>query len=106
MVHRGTLEVEGSDEFFPLDVVVKLSFSSEQRNALRSEYEVYRRLGLRGVLRGITTALGFFDDSEGGPCALVLPYAGVSLATVPERFLSISDRYVGFRQYNPFYLLY
>jgi hypothetical protein len=93
VVHRGTLEVESSDESVPLDVVVKLSFSSEQRDALRSEYEVYRQLGLKGVLKGITTALGFFDESEGGPCALVMPYAGVSLVMEPERVLWSSDRY-------------
>jgi hypothetical protein len=93
VVHCGTLEVESSDESVPLDVVGKLSFSSEQRDALRSEYEVYRQLGLKGVLKGITTALGFFDESEGGPCALVMPYTGVSLVMEPERVLSSSDRY-------------
>lgn len=94
VTHRGTLEVEYSDEFVPLDVVVKLAFHNEQKDALRNEYEVYRCLRLEGILRGVTTVLGFFTDSEGGPCALVMLYAGVSLDTQLERSLSISDQYV------------
>jgi hypothetical protein len=91
IVHRGTLQLEG---YVPLDIVVKLAFANEQRHALRDEYEVYCRLRLKGILRGITTVLGFFDDCEGGPCALAMLYAGVSLATEPERVLSVSDRWV------------
>src|SRR6266566_3220064 len=34
VVHRGTLELEICDGVMPLDVVVKLAFSSEQRDAL------------------------------------------------------------------------
>ena len=64
----------------PLDVVVKLAFDSEQRDALRSEYKVYCHLKSKGVHQGIATALGIFDDSEGCACALVLLYAGVPLS--------------------------
>jgi len=92
IVHRGTLKPEIAEGSAPLNIVVKLAFDSEQRDNLRAEYEVYRRLRSKGVLRGITTALEFFDDSEGGPCALVILYSGVSLITEPGRVLSVSDR--------------
>jgi len=74
----------------PLDVVVKLAFDSEQRDALRNEYEVYSRLKSKGVHQGIATALGIFDDSEGCTSALVLLYAGVPLSE-SQANLSISD---------------
>lgn len=89
VVHGGTLKPEGLDAM-PLDVVVKLAFDSEQQDALRSEYEVYRHLKSKGVHQGITTALGIFDDSESCACALVLLYAGVSLSEFQGN-LSISD---------------
>ena len=81
VVHRGTLEPLIFDGAMPLDVVVKLAFDSEQRDALKSEYEVYRHFRSRGVRQGIATTLGLFDDSEGAACALVMLYAGVSLCT-------------------------
>ena len=61
----------------PLDVVIKLASDIEQRDALRSEYEVYLHLRSKGVRRGIATELGFSDDSEDGACALVMLYAGL-----------------------------
>ena len=91
VVHRGTLHAEGSDESVPLDVVVKLAFDSEQRDALKNEYEIYRLLRSNGVAQGIVTVLGFFDDVEGGPSALVMLYAGVSLETEPEQVLLLSE---------------
>lgn len=94
VAHRGTLEVEYLSGFVPLDVVVKLAFHNEQKDALRNEYEVYRCLRLGKIFKGVTTVLGFFTDSEGGPCALVMLYAGVSLDKQLGRSLSISDRYV------------
>ena len=90
VVHGGTLWPEVLDGAMPLDVVVKLAFNSEQRDALRSEYEVYRHLKSKGVHQGIATALGIFDDSEGCACALVLLDAGVSLSEFQGN-LSISD---------------
>jgi len=94
VVHRGTLHVESFDESVPLDAVVKLAFDSEQRDALKNEHEIYRLLRLNGVVQGIATVLGFFDDVEGGPSALVMLYAGVSLETEPEQVLSLSERCV------------
>jgi hypothetical protein len=93
VVHRGTLMPEIWHNAIPLDVVVKLAVDIEQRKALRSEYDVYRRLMLKEVNQGVTTALGFFDDVEGGDCALVLLYAGVPLSTALQGSLSISDWY-------------
>jgi hypothetical protein len=93
VVHRGTLTPEIWHNAIPLDVVVKFAFEIEQRKALRNEYEVYRRLRLKEVDQGVTTALGFFDDAEDGACALVMLYAGVPLSTILEGGLSISDWY-------------
>jgi len=90
-VHRGTLKPGIPDGAMSLDVVVKLAFDVEQRDALKSEYNVYCCLRSKGILRGITTPLGFFDDSEGGACALVMLYAGVPLIAALRRDLSISD---------------
>ena len=52
--------LEPDDGAMPLDVVVKLAFNFEQRDALRGEYEVYRCLRSKEVVQGIATALGFF----------------------------------------------
>ncbi|KIL63789.1 hypothetical protein M378DRAFT_163974 [Amanita muscaria Koide BX008] len=90
VVHRGTLKPEISDGAVPLDVVVKLAFDFEQRDALKGEYGVYCDLKSKGV-QGIATVLGFFDDSEDGACALVMLYAGVPLDTESQRVLSVSD---------------
>ena len=98
MVHRGTLMSEIWHNAVPLEVIVKLAFDIEQRKALRSEYEVYRHLRLKAVNQGVTTVLGFFDDAEGGPCALVMLYAGIPLSTDLPGSLSISDWYVFFLQ--------
>jgi hypothetical protein len=90
-VLRGTLEVEAS-ACVSLDVAVKLALTSEQCDTLRNEYEIYHRLRSSGVTAGITTPLGLFDDVEGGTCALVMPYLGISLAAMPEVVLPISYR--------------
>jgi hypothetical protein len=58
---------------------------------LKTEYETYSRLRFKGVFRGLTTTLGFFDDTEAGPCALVMLYAGDSLVDKPGRILSAAD---------------
>jgi hypothetical protein len=91
VVLRGTLEPE-VDCVTPLDVVVKLAFDFGQRDALRSEYEFYRRLKVKGVYKGIVTSLGFFDDYDNAACALVMLYAGIPLSSESIRNLSTSDR--------------
>ena len=91
VAHRGTLEPEVLDCAMPLDVVVKLAFSDDQKDALRNEYQVYCRLWSKGIHQGIATALGLFDDSEGDACALVMLYAGVPLCEESQGNLSISD---------------
>ena len=75
-------------------VNLKLAFTSQQRDMPRAEYETYRRLRSKGILRGITTTLGFFDDTEDDLCALVMLYAGDSLLDEPGRNLSVSHWYV------------
>ena len=93
VAHGGTLTAESSDGCVSLDVVVKLAFDSEQRDALQCEYEVYRLLGSKGVVSGIATTLGFFDDFEGhGPSALIMLNAGVPLGTTREQALVRSQR--------------
>ena len=91
VVLRGTLEPEILNCAIPLDIVMKLAFDFEQRDALRSEYEVYRHLRLKGV-QGIATTLGVFYDFDGAACTLAMLYAGVSLSTESQGDLSISDR--------------
>jgi hypothetical protein len=94
VVHSGILKPENSDGTSPLDVVVKLAFDFDQRDALRSEYEVYRLLRSNRVSRGIGTVLGFFGDLEDAACALVMRYAGVPLDTEPRPNFSKSEWYV------------
>jgi hypothetical protein len=55
VVYYGTLKPNGIA--IPLDVVIKLTFNSEQRDALRSEYEVNRCLRSKGVHGCITTSV-------------------------------------------------
>jgi hypothetical protein len=38
--------------------------------------------------------LGFFDDTEDGPCTLVMLYVGDPLFDQPEHIFSVSDLYV------------
>ena len=95
------LDVESSQGLMMLDVVVKLAFGKEQRAALRNEYEIYRLLRSKGVVRCIATVLGLFDDFEGGPSALVMLYAGGSLGPEPERPLSVDERWVISQKMRP-----
>ena len=95
VAHGGMLIAESSDERISLDVVVKLAFDGEQRDALKHEYEVYQLLRSKDVVKGIPIVLGFFDDFEGhGPSALVMLNAGVPLGTTPEQDLLTSERRV------------
>ena len=91
VVHRGTLGPGICDGAMPLDIVVKLAFRTEQRDALKREYEIYRHLSSRGVRQDITTTLGLFNDSEGAACALFMLYAGVTLSTESQGKFSTSD---------------
>jgi len=89
---RGTLKPKNMEGAGSLDVVVKLAFDAEQRDSLKSEYEFYRHLKLKGVNRGITPTIGFFDDIEGSACAIVMLYAGVPISTLdPGCMLTTSD---------------
>ena len=77
-----------------LDIIVKLAFANEQQHAFWDEYNAHCHLRLKGVLRGITMVLGFFNDCEGGLCTLAMLSAGVSLATELEHVLPVSDQWV------------
>ena len=78
-MHSGTLSAVGLNESMQEDVILKLAFNDEQQDALKTEYEMYRLLRSKGVVKGIATVLSFFGDTEeDGPSALVLLYAGVS----------------------------
>jgi hypothetical protein len=96
VVLGGNLEVEATNGCVPLDVVVKLAFTHVQQDLLRNEYEIYHQLYSRGVVKGIPTAFGFFNDYEGGPSALIMSFAGVSLATEPKQLL-FYEQYVHFQ---------
>ena len=93
IVLRGTLQVEASTRHGLLDVAVKLAITGQQREALWNEYTVYGRLKMEGVDAGITTPIGFFEDVDGGASALVMPYAGIPLATMPKLVVQHSHWY-------------
>ncbi|KAF9518757.1 hypothetical protein BS47DRAFT_194993 [Hydnum rufescens UP504] len=91
LVHRGTLNFDIPGVSGAIDVIVKFAFELEQQDALRAEHEVYRLLRSKGILTGIATTLGIFDDCEGMANALIMVYAGVSLSQGPHCILSASD---------------
>jgi hypothetical protein len=91
MVHRGELTTCQQDGATSLDIAVKLAFDIDQGDVLKNEYGIYRQLRSKGVLRGIPTALGLFDDSEESACALVTTYAGIPLSAESQGDLSVSD---------------
>ncbi|KAJ6458408.1 hypothetical protein C8R47DRAFT_1163195 [Mycena vitilis] len=71
-------------------VVVKITFTSEQQDRLRHEYDVYRRLADSDV-QGVPKIYGIFDDLEGGAIVLVMSRCGESLLTLrPDPSASIS----------------
>ncbi|KAK0231445.1 hypothetical protein IW262DRAFT_1260881 [Armillaria fumosa] len=68
---------------YPEKVIIKLALSEEQKEKLRHEYSIYRRLlyGPVPVVAGdIPTAFGFFEDIESNTGALILSYNGQTLA--------------------------
>ncbi len=73
----------GSMARYQKKVIVKLALSVEQKERLRHEYAIYRRLlyGPVPVATGdIPTAFGFFEDIESDVGALILSYNGQALA--------------------------
>jgi hypothetical protein len=92
IVHGATLKLQSSDEKLGdgVDVVVKLALLDEQKDALRNEYSIYQHLASERV-KGIPTALGLFDDIEGGPTLLIMTHAGTCLRR--DQAISSSQRY-------------
>ena len=84
VVHPGILRI--TSDFPPIDIVVKLGFSEEDKETLEHEYRIYSRLQNNGVT-GIPCAIGLFsdldtyeaEDTQEGPYALVLTHAGTTL---------------------------
>jgi len=76
-VHGGNLEVETSEGDVSLDVVAKISLSSNQRKRLKHEASIYCHLASKGV-KNIPTMLGLFEDIEDAALVLLLTPAGVS----------------------------
>ncbi len=87
---------------YPEKVIVKLALSEEQKERIRHEYAIYRRLlyGPVPVAAGdIPTAFGLFEDIESNTGALILSYNGQTLAhrsDPPASGISVSpeERYV------------
>jgi hypothetical protein len=94
IVHCGTLKLNNGDGSALLDVIVKLAFNSQQQDMLRTEYETYRHLWSKGILRGLMTMLGFFNDTEVGPCTLIMLYTGDFQFDEPEHILLVPNWYV------------
>ncbi|KAK0437297.1 uncharacterized protein EV420DRAFT_1669942 [Desarmillaria tabescens] len=85
-VYEAQVEVDmpsGRVAHYTEKVIVKLALSGEQKERLRHEYSIYRRLlyGPVPVAAGdIPIAFGFFEDIESDAGALILSYNGQSLA--------------------------
>lgn len=78
-VHGATLEIRPSEgPAITREVVVKLSFTSEQRKRMQSEYLIYQRLSKMRT-PGVLRVFGLFEDIEGGASALVMDHGGPSL---------------------------
>ena len=84
VVHPRILRI--APDSAPIDIVVKLGFSDEDKETLEHEYRMYSRLRNNGVT-GIPHAIGLFsnldtyeaEDTQEGPYALVLTHAGTTL---------------------------
>ncbi|KAF8074528.1 hypothetical protein FPV67DRAFT_585695 [Lyophyllum atratum] len=82
VAHGATLRLLASDgEVRCVDVVVKLSFKSEQRERLRHECTIYEHLEKQGV-EGIPFVYGLFEDVETDTIALVMSHVGTALITL------------------------
>jgi hypothetical protein len=92
IVHGVTLKLQSSDGKLSdgVDVVAKLALLDEQRDGLRNEYGIYQNLASERI-KGIPTALGLFDDIEGGPTLLIMTHEGTCLRR--DQAISSSQRY-------------
>ncbi|KAF8074046.1 hypothetical protein FPV67DRAFT_783384 [Lyophyllum atratum] len=82
VAHGATLRLLAADgEVRCVDVVVKLSFKSAQKERLRHEYTIYEHLATRGV-KGIPFVYGLFEDVETDTMALVMSHVGTALKSL------------------------
>jgi serine/threonine protein kinase len=81
VVYKGTLELKDAvdGETLSKPIVVKLAFSTWQKNRMRKEYAVYSHLATKEGIEGVVRVHGFFKDAENEYLALVLNDAGMSL---------------------------
>ena len=81
IVHEARLELTTKDgDRVVEDVVVKFAFTHKQREKMRHEYVIYHHLATNGISGIIPDVIGLFEDTEGGPMAIVMSHGGTPFA--------------------------
>ncbi|KAG6834230.1 hypothetical protein H0H93_011034 [Arthromyces matolae] len=79
IAYNGRLELLVDNRAREASVVVKLALEEGHVESLRHEYSIYEHLSDRGVVEGIPSVLGLFEDLESGVLALVMSHVGQNL---------------------------
>lgn len=92
VVHEAKLILETkSSGILQRDLIVKLAFSSAERQRLRKEYAVYQHLASAEGVEGIIDVHGLFRDMETGTLALLMDHAGVTLRSREKERLGTQE---------------
>ncbi|KDR71713.1 hypothetical protein GALMADRAFT_253434 [Galerina marginata CBS 339.88] len=80
IVHPATLEMTlENGDVLTENLILKLAFSSKQAEGLQREFEMYRYLSEHGVVEGILTVHGLFQDPESSAMGMLMSDGGQSL---------------------------